>query len=73
MTDENYRKQGLAKRLVDYVVKQYKDECDGFYLFANLNAIDFYVKCGFSKEMEYCYSVKEEFCRKNRQERFLCR
>lgn len=42
MTDENYRKQGLAKRLVDYVVKQYKDECDGFYLFANLNAIDFY-------------------------------
>lgn len=64
MTDENYRKQGLAKRLVDYVVKQYKDECDGFYLFANLNAIDFYVKCGFSKEMEYCYSVKEEFCRK---------
>lgn len=64
MTDEVYRKQGLAKKLLDHVVKQYKDECDGFYLFANLDAVDFYVKCGFSKETEYRYSVKEEFCRK---------
>ena len=31
--------------------------CDGFYLFANLDAVDFYDKCGFSREMEYRYSV----------------
>ena len=62
MTDEAYRRQGLAKKLMDRVVKQYKDSCDGFYLFANLDAVDFYNKCGFSKETEYRYSVKNEFC-----------
>ncbi len=62
MTDEAYRRQGLAKKLMNHVVKQYKDDCDGFYLFANLDAVDFYDKCGFSKETEYRYSVKDEFC-----------
>lgn len=64
MTDKAYRRQGLAKKLMDHVVKQYKDSCDGFYLFANLDAVDFYDKCGFSKETEYCYSIKNEFCMK---------
>lgn len=62
MTDEAYRRHGLAKKLMDHVVKQYKDGCDGFYLFANPDAVDFYNKCGFSKETEYRYSVKNEFC-----------
>ena len=64
MTDKAYRRQGLAKKLMDHVVKQYKDSCDGFYLFANLDAVDFYNKCGFSKETEYRYSIKNEFCMK---------
>ena len=64
MTDKAYRRQGLAKKLMDQVVKQYKDSCDGFYLFANLDAVDFYDKCGFSKETEYRYSIKNEFCMK---------
>lgn len=72
MTDEAYRRQGLAKKLMDHVVKQYKDDCDGFYLFANLDAVDFYNKCGFSKETEYRYSVKNEFCmRKSAGEIFM--
>lgn len=72
MTDEAYRRQGLAKKLMDHVVKQYKDSCDGFYLFANLDAVDFYDKCGFSKETEYRYSVKNEFCmRKSAGEIFM--
>lgn len=62
MTDEAYRRQGLAKKLMEHVVNQYKDSCDGFYLFANLDAVDFYSRCGFSKETEYRYSVKNEFC-----------
>lgn len=62
MTDEAYRRHGLAKKLMEHVVKQYKDSCDGFYLFANLGAVDFYNRCGFSKETEYRYSVKNEFC-----------
>lgn len=61
MTDEAYRRQGLAKKLMDHVIKQYKDDCDGFYLFANLDAVDFYNRCGFSKETEYRYFVKDEF------------
>lgn len=72
MTDEAYRRQGLAKKLMEHVVKQYKDSCDGFYLFANLDAVDFYDKCGFSKETEYSYSVKNKFCmRKSAGEIFM--
>ena len=72
MTDEAYRRQGLAKKLMDHVVKQYKDGCDGFYLFANLDAVDFYNKCGFSEETEYRYLVKNEFCmRKSAGEIFM--
>ncbi len=62
MTDKAYRKQRLARKLLAHVIEQYKNECDSFYLFANLDAVDFYAKCGFSKEVEYCYSVKDEFC-----------
>lgn len=72
MTDEAYRKRGLAKKLMDHVVEQYADSCDGFYLFANLDAVDFYAKCGFAKEIEYRYTVKNEFCgNKVSGERFI--
>ena len=70
MTDEAYCRQGLAKKLMDHVIKQYKDSCDGFYLSANLDAVDFYDKCGFSKETEYRYWVKDTFCRRKQQEKF---
>lgn len=72
MTDENYRRRGLAKKLIDHVIKQYKDNCDGFYLFANLEALEFYDQCGFSRVTEYRYEVKEEFCkRRSEGERFM--
>ena len=72
MTDEAYRRQGLAKKLMEHVIKQYKDDCDGFYLFANPDAVVFYNRCGFSREMEYRYSVKNEFCmRKSAGEIFI--
>ena len=47
MTDESYRKQGLARKLIEHVIKTYENECDGFYLFGNLDAVDFYLKNGF--------------------------
>ena len=72
MTDESYRRQGLAKKLIDHVVKKYKDNCDGFYLFANLEALEFYDQCGFSRVTEYRYEVKEEFCKSRSEgERFM--
>ncbi|MCI5857424.1 MAG: GNAT family N-acetyltransferase [Agathobacter sp.] len=63
MTDEAYRKRGLAKKLIEHVTGQYADACDGIYLFANLDALGFYDKCGFLRETEYRYWVKDEFCR----------
>ena len=48
------------------------DKSYDVYLFANLDAVDFYDKCGFSREMEYRYSVKNEFCmRKSAGEIFI--
>lgn len=63
MTDEAYRKQGLARRLMEYVLKEYEGNCDGIYLFGNLSALGFYRKLGFQEGMQYRYTLKPE-CRK---------
>lgn len=62
MTDEAYRKQGLAKRLMEHVTERYRDQCDGIYLFGNLNALDFYRKLGVAEGREYSYTLRPEFC-----------
>ena len=62
MTDPNYRKQGLAAKLMECVIEDYEKDCDGIYLFGNLNALDFYRKLGFREENQYRYFVKDEFC-----------
>ena len=51
MTDENYRKQGLASKLIKHVIEEYEQEYDGIYLFANLNALEFYQKMNFIKNI----------------------
>ncbi len=71
MTDEDYRKQGLASRLIKHVIAEYENECDGIYLFGNLDAVGFYEKMGFKTINEYKYTVKEEFWgRDNSKEAF---
>ena len=71
MTDEDYRKQGLASKLIKHVIAEYENECDGIYLFGNLDAVGFYEKMGFKTINEYKYSVKEEFLgRDNSKEAF---
>ena len=62
MTEENYRKQGLAAKLMHHVIKEYEDKCDGIYLFGDLSAAGFYKKMGFDIMNQYMYFVKEEFC-----------
>ena len=57
MTDKDYRRLGLAKLLMNEVIKDWKDQCDGIYLFANETALEFYPKFSFIKTMEYQYSV----------------
>ncbi|MCH5212504.1 MAG: GNAT family N-acetyltransferase [Oscillospiraceae bacterium] len=61
MTDKPYRKQGLAKRLMEYVLKEYENKYDGIYLFANLNALPFYQKTGFKEGLQYQYALKKDW------------
>lgn len=62
MTDESYRCQGLARKLMEHVISQYENRCDGIYLFGALSALDFYRKMGFEEGLQYRYTLKEEFC-----------
>ena len=66
MTDESCRKQGLAAKLMQHVIKEYEDKCDGIYLFGNLSATGFYKKMGFDIVNQYRYFVKEEFCNREK-------
>ena len=71
MTDELYRKQGLARKLMEHVISTYGNECDGIYLFGNLSAVDFYLKNGFRIINQYRYFVKEEYLNKTEGSRFV--
>ena len=72
MTDERFRKQGLAARLMTHVLSEYEGACDGVYLFGNLGALGFYEKLGFRTMNEYRYFVKKEcLAFEKAEERFL--
>ncbi|MGE7919125.1 GNAT family N-acetyltransferase [Viridibacillus sp. NPDC093762] len=58
MTDEQYRKQGLSRVLMEVVLEEWKDKCDMFYLFANDSVLDFYPKFGFVPVDEYQTSTQ---------------
>lgn len=60
MTDESYRRQGLARRLTEHVCSEYEGKCDGIYLFADLGALDFYRKTGFTQGLQYQYTLKKD-------------
>lgn len=47
MTASKCRNQGLARKLMDLIIEEYEDKCDGIYLFGDLSALDFYRKMGF--------------------------
>lgn len=62
MTRPQYRKQGLARKLIGEIMSDYNDRVDGFYLYANLNALDFYSKIGFQRldQWRYCAEINHE-------------
>lgn len=62
MTDEKYRHQGLAKQLMQHILKEYEDACDFMYLFANDTVLDFYPKFGFTRihESEFSLDLTEK-------------
>ncbi|WP_289136749.1 GNAT family N-acetyltransferase [uncultured Brevibacillus sp.] len=57
MTDENYRNQGLAKQLMQHILKEHENSCDFLYLFANETVLDFYPRFGFTRLDESEFSV----------------
>ncbi len=52
MTEPGYRKRGLSRYLMQRVLDDWKEECDGIYLFANHTVLDFYPKFGFQQGKE---------------------
>lgn len=50
MTDPAYRGRGLARKLIETILEEWRDQCDGIYLFANRTVLDFYPKFGFRVE-----------------------
>lgn len=62
MTDPAYRNLGLSRRLLQEIIKDWKDSCDCLYLFANDTVLDFYPKFGFAREKEYQHILKAEAC-----------
>ncbi|SHL64874.1 Acetyltransferase (GNAT) domain-containing protein [Anaerocolumna jejuensis DSM 15929] len=58
MTDTEFRGKGLNRQLIERILADYKDTCEGIYLFANDSVLDYYPKFGFEKAAEYQYSKK---------------
>lgn len=50
-----YRKQGLSRKLMNYVINQYQDTTNLFFLFANDTVLDFYPKFGFKPVNEVIF------------------
>lgn len=55
MTHCDYRKMGLAQKLMDEVLKDYKERCDLFFLFGNFLAEGFYRRFPFYTVNETCF------------------
>lgn len=62
MTREGHRNQGLIRRLMEEIEKDYGEKTEGMYLFANDSVLSFYPKFGYKKENEYQYSKKVHLC-----------
>lgn len=62
MTDVAYRHSGLARQLMERILREYEGKCDGIYLFGNLSALGFYRKLGFREGVQYRYRlIKRHF------------
>lgn len=66
MTDEAYRNKGLARKLVEQIIKEFESRCDGIYLFGDISALDFYRKLGFEEGWQHQYVLKTDYIPKLR-------
>lgn len=71
LTDESYRNQGLSRFLIKHAVKEWEENCDLIYLFANNATLEMYPKFGFRCAQEHVYfkSLKEKTIKPQRFEK----
>ena len=62
MTDEKYRNKGLSRLLMELVMKDWQDQADFIYLFANDSVLDFYPKFNFhaTKQCQHRRQIKTQ-------------
>ncbi len=58
MTEEKYRGQGLIRRIMEEIDRDYSGRAEGIYLFANGNVLDLYPRFGFRREEEVLYTKR---------------
>lgn len=56
MTKTEYRNQGLIRKIMTEIEKDFAHRIDGVFLFANNEVLDFYPKFGFKRAKEFQYS-----------------
>lgn len=57
MTHPDYRNRGLSAKLMNHILKEYENQYDFMYLFANQTVLDFYPKFGFQRASEVQFSI----------------
>ena len=55
MTRPGHRGRGLARRLMEEVLRDWSGRCDGMFLFANETVLDFYPRFGFRRAAQSRY------------------
>ena len=55
MTDNEYRGQGLNRKIMESIMQEYAGKVDGIYLFGNDSVLEYYPKFGFVPCEEYEY------------------
>jgi hypothetical protein len=58
-----FRNQGLSRELMNYVVNEYKDDIDFFFLHANETVLQFYPKFGFRSIGEFLFIAEPSILR----------
>lgn len=58
MSDPAFRGSGLARRLMEAVLADWREKCDMLYLYANDTALDFYPKFGFERAVEHAQTLR---------------
>jgi GNAT superfamily N-acetyltransferase len=73
MTEKSYRNKGLATKLINYVLNEYKDFYDVIFLFTYKNKQNFYCDFGFRETENFFYSLNSYILSLNdKKHRNLC-